>query len=155
MSRREREEAIRQILTEDSIGTQQELVDALSRRGFEVTQTTVSRDIKRIGLIKVPLANGSYRYSTPDTEPPPSQTVMERLSETFRQYANGIGTGDAFLVLHTRPGTAHTVAIAMDEARIPGVEGTVAGDDTILVILATEEDRQRVLEELEALLTSA
>lgn len=146
MNRRQREEAILDILEVEGIATQQDLVDALAGRGFEVTQATVSRDIKRMGLLKVPHPDGSYRYHPPEagTIPPPS--ARDFLRDTLRSFALKVAPGNALLVMDTQAGTAPTVASALDAAQLPGVVGTVAGDDTILVILESPADCEALQE---------
>lgn len=148
--RRDRERAILEILDDLTIRTQADLVRALERRGYSVTQATVSRDVRRLGLVKVQGADGRSRYTANGTE---SQAPGSRrvLRTTLRDFATDIVAGDALLAIRTHSGCANAVGVALDDAGIEGVVATLAGDDTILVLTRDRDDRDRVLEELEAL----
>lgn len=124
--RRHRHLKILELIETRALHTQQDLADALSREGWEVTQSSVSRDIQALGLVKV---GGAYR------RPPPSGTGSEDPDE--RRVAEGVLTvepaGPTLVVLHTPPGEANRVGAALDRMAWPGVVGTLAGDDTIFV----------------------
>lgn len=149
MSRRRRERAILEIVQEEPIRTQAELVEALAGRGIQVTQSTVSRDIRRLGLVRAPLPDGSLRYARPEGSAPAGSDARERLRRLVAQEVSGVAEGDALLAVTTPPGAANAVAVAMDAADLDGVVGTVAGDDTIFVLLEDGAARQRVRETLE------
>ena len=153
MNRPARERAILEIVTAHPVGTQDELARELARRGVEVTQATVSRDVKRLGLVKVAGADGAYRYAAGNgvTGGVP-QSADENLRNAFREFVTGVDGGEAFFVVKTLPGRANAVGIAIDEARRPEVAGTIAGDDTILVLVRKARDRGRSRRELEKLL---
>jgi transcriptional regulator of arginine metabolism len=148
--RRERERVILDLIRELRIRTQRDLVRALDRRGYEVTQATVSRDIRRLGLVKVRDADGKSRYSSGGAEgaPPVSRRVLQT---TLREFATDMTTGDALLAIRTHSGCANAVAVAIDEARLEGVVATLAGDDTILVVARSTSDRANLVSELEEL----
>lgn len=149
MNRRERERAILEIVAEEPIATQEELVAALARRGIEVTQGTVSRDIHRLGLVKVPAGGGGYRYALPEAlEDLPAPDAEEALRRTFEEFVIGVEPVRDIVVLHTEMGAANAVGVALDEARLAGVAATLAGDDTIFVLTRSELDRKRVLRRL-------
>lgn len=145
--RRERERVILEIVRELPIRTQADLVRALEHRGYDVTQATVSRDVRRLGLVKVRERDGRSRYTTPGTEtaPPVSRRVLQT---TLREFATDILRGDALFAIRTHSGCANAVAVALDEAGIEGVVATLAGDDTILVLTRNVEDREEVLREI-------
>jgi len=149
--RRQRERAILEILDDLTIRTQADLVRALERRGYSVTQATVSRDVRRLGLVKVQDADGRSRYTANGTEStaPGSRRVLRT---TLRDFATDIVSGDALFAIRTHSGCANAVGVALDDAGIDGVVATLAGDDTILVLTRGPGDRERVLEELHALL---
>jgi transcriptional regulator of arginine metabolism len=149
-NRRERERVILEIVRELPIRTQADLVRALKRRGFDVTQATASRDVRRLGLVKVRERDGRSRYTTPGTEtaPPVSRRVLQT---TLREFATDVVRGDALFAIRTHSGCANAVAVALDEAGIEGVVATLAGDDTILVLTRNARDREEVLRELEEL----
>jgi transcriptional regulator of arginine metabolism len=147
-----RERAILEIIASHPVGTQDELARELARRGVAVTQATVSRDVKRLGLVKVAGADGAYRYSVNGVTGEARASADENLRTAFREFVTGLDSGEAFFVVKTLPGRANAVGIAIDEARRPEVAGTIAGDDTILVIVRKVRDRERSRQEFEKLL---
>lgn len=152
MKQRERERAILEIVDDQPIGTQWSLVRALGRRGFEVTQATVSRDVRRLGLVKVRAADGSSRYARAGATPPPTPASRRVLQSTLREFATDFAVGSELFAIKTHSGCANAVANALDEADVPGVVATLAGDDTIFVITRSPGDRSRVIGELQALM---
>ncbi|GBD29356.1 Arginine repressor [bacterium HR32] len=153
MNRARREQLILEICASQPVHTQEELVEALRRRGLRVTQATVSRDVKRLRLVKVPDPRGGYRYAPADRLANlPVPAARAQLAAAFREFVTAVDSGDAVVVVKTRSGRANAVAAAIDEARIPEVVGTVAGDDTILVVVRRTSDRSRVLRQLQELL---
>lgn len=144
MSRRRRENAILEIVSERPIHTQAELVEALTQRGIEATQSTVSRDVRRLGLVKAPTGDGGSRYERPSAAEASRSTVEARLEGAFHEFVRGMTEGRAILALRTPPGAANAVAVALDEAELDEVAGTVAGDDTVFVLVRREEDLERL-----------
>jgi transcriptional regulator of arginine metabolism len=133
----ERHARIKEIVENRSIQTQEELADELRKIGIEVTQATVSRDIKELMLIKVPAADGESRYALPSEHNAVfSQSRMER---TFQDAVVAIDYSLNLIVLKTMPGTAQAVAYTIDTVKWPEIIGTVAGDDTICVIVKPPE----------------
>jgi transcriptional regulator of arginine metabolism len=134
--KRLRQRAIRQLIATGPVASQRELVDALTERGFDVTQATVSRDITELGLIKAPRAAG-HAYISPEdvggTAAPPSD---ERLRRILADVPITVGQSGLILVLTGTPGTASVVAQAIDESTLREQEGTLAGDNTVLVLFA-------------------
>jgi transcriptional regulator of arginine metabolism len=120
--KRERQQAILEIISDGRLATQQELATELEARGIEATQSSVSRDIAELGLIKI---NG--HYATPN----PEDLGAERLESIDT-------AGDNLIVVRTEVGQAQPAALAIDGAAIPEIVGTVAGDDTILVAVKNE-----------------
>ncbi|MDX1385919.1 MAG: arginine repressor [Thermoanaerobaculia bacterium] len=152
MSRRAREHAILEIVDDEVVSNQTTLVELLHRRGFDVTQATVSRDIKRLGLIKRPARRGGYRYAPPGVAGPSPQRAERQLGRACEQFVTKVGTGDALVVLRTLTGRANAVAVALDECGWEEVVGTLAGDDTILVVARDEGNRQALVRRLEKML---
>ena len=152
MNRAARERTIRQIVTAQPIGTQEELARALARRGVSVTQATVSRDVKRLGLVKTSDARGAYRYAVANGAAAANPSTEENLRNAFREFVTSLENGEAFFLVKTLPGRANAVGIAIDEARRPELAGTIAGDDTILVLVRRARDRERARRSLAALL---
>jgi len=151
VNRAARERTIREIVAAHPIGTQDELARALARRGVAVTQATVSRDVKRLGLVKTSNAQGSYRYAA-NGAPAANPSTEGNLRNAFREFVTALENGEAFFLVKTLPGRANAVGIAIDEARRPELAGTLAGDDTILVLVRRASDRERARRSLEKLL---
>ena len=141
---------IQEIIKTHSIETQEELAQALESAGFQVTQATVSRDIKEMMLIKVPNAEGGYRYAYPREMG--NMLSPGRLQRTIRDAVLEIRSGENIVVLHTMPGTAQGVAFAIDYAKWPEVLGTVAGDDTIFVAIDKTGDTRNFVERIQKLM---
>ncbi len=136
---------IRDIITHRDIETQDELVEALRESGFQVTQATVSRDIKELFLIKVPTDDGRYKYSIPtDQRYNPIQKLKRALVDNYVQIDH---TGN-LVVMKCLPGTANSVAVLLDNMEWNQILGTICGDDTILMICRTEEDSQYVIKQI-------
>jgi transcriptional regulator of arginine metabolism len=152
VSREQRERAILEVVAARPVRRQVDLVHALRRRGFDATQATVSRDIKHLGLVKIPDRDGRYRYATSHAQAGPAPKAEDKLRDAFSEFVTGLDTGDAILLVKTLTGRANAVAVAIDEAHLPGVAGTVAGDDTIIVVLRTTRDRGALLKTLQSLL---
>lgn len=131
MLRSQRDRLLLRLIHERPIGTQQELVAALQEQGLDVTQATVSRDIKRLGLAKL-----GNRYAAP---PQPS-------------YAVGVEPAEGMLVVKTLAGRASAVACQIDEADLPQIVATLAGDDTVLVLVRRKNEREAVQAALEEML---
>lgn len=132
-----RQKKILEIVQNQTVETQEELARALQEAGFNVTQATVSRDIKELGLVKVPGDKGFVRYATSDDiMVRPSD---ERLKRLFRDSVTGIDYSENLIIIKTLPGEAQGVASAIDRSCWPEIIGTVGGDDTILVIVKPKE----------------
>ncbi len=150
MNKHARHTAIRALVREGRYASQEELREALARRDFDVTQATLSRDIRELRLLKVPDADGGAYYTLPP-EAWDQTPRLERLLSAL--YVGSEGTGN-LLVLKTLAGGAQPVAVAIDWEEWPEVLGTIAGDDTILLILrdaAHLRTVQRRIEDLAAI----
>jgi transcriptional regulator of arginine metabolism len=147
MGKPERHAAVRALIRENRITSQEHLREMLVDRGFDVTQATLSRDIRELRLVKVHDAEGIAHYTLPpeswDHTPP-----LARLLPTL--YTGAEGTGN-LLVIRTLAGGAQAVAEALDWEEWPEVLGTLGGDDTILVILRKPESLPKILRRLEEL----
>jgi transcriptional regulator of arginine metabolism len=132
-----RHQKIREIIENRVIQTQDELADMLRKESIDVTQATVSRDIKELMLIKIPTGDGNYKYGfPPDQSIIYSQSRMERI---FRDSVTGIDFSENLVVIRSLPGAAQSIASTVDNVRWPEILGTVAGDDTLLVIVKPKE----------------
>ena len=137
-----RQALIREIVENQSIQTQEELADAMREHCMVVTQATVSRDIKEMHLLKVLSEEGGYRYATMDKS---EQGMNERLIRMLADSVVDMSSANNLIVIHTLPGSAHVAGEAVDSLRWPEVLGTIAGDNTILVIARSNEDVDGVL----------
>ena len=134
-----------------AVSSQHELVDLLSVRGFAVTQATVSRDITELGLVKVAY-DGRHIYAWPaDLAAVPPIHDDERLRRVLADYPIHVGRSGLTLLLITDAGVANAIGQAIDESTLDEQEGTLAGDNTILVLFADEERLEAWLERFEAL----
>jgi transcriptional regulator of arginine metabolism len=146
---RERNRRILEIVGRRPITTQAELVAALRAGGISVTQATVSRDIKRLGLVKVPTGDGSSRYQAPSSIRPKAGEVQTRLRRALEEYVIGVVAGSGLLLVKTTTGSASAVAEAIDEAEWPEIAGTIAGNNTILVVPRNARLRARIITRLQ------
>lgn len=145
MKARRRRDLIK-ILHEGAASSQQEIVDALRAAGHDVTQATVSRDLQEVGAAKV-RTNGHFVYRLPDEVPRAAGDLMTRnLEQTLNEFAIAVTPAATLVVVVTAPGHASAVARAIDLAGLDKVAGTIAGDDTIFVATATEEDARTLAE---------
>jgi transcriptional regulator of arginine metabolism len=148
-AKRERQRAIRELITIESIGSQQELAERLTDRGFSVTQATVSRDIAELGLVKVPREDRHVYVATESVAAAPRRISDERLRRILADIPVTIGRSGLILVVTGTPGTASVIAQAIDESTLQEQEGTLAGDNTLLVLFADEPRLERWLERFE------
>lgn len=146
MGKRERHDAILELVRGQRVHSQGELRELLSRRGIRVTQATLSRDIRELGLVKSPGPDGRSHYTEPaqsDQTPP-----LQRLLSTL--FVSAEGTGN-LLILKTLTAGAQPVAVALDAEAWPEILGTIAGDDTILVVLRDARHLEPVLARIRSL----
>lgn len=138
--RSRRERAIIELIARRPLATQAELMAALQDYDIEATQATVSRDIRRLGLVKEPLPEGGFRY----TAAPERGSKRSPRRPSVSSFVLGFTAVESLLGVRTLPGHAMTVATAIDEMALPTVAGTIAGDDTVLVLLEAAEGRDDV-----------
>jgi transcriptional regulator of arginine metabolism len=124
---------IRQLLAECEVSSQEELVGLLARAGHRVTQSTVSRDLSELGAIKVDEGTEHERYVVPLGEKAPP-AALNQLRKTLEEYLEGAVPSGNLVVLRVRSATAGAVAAALDAMPPKGVVGTLAGDDTVIVV---------------------
>ncbi len=146
MSKRERHDQILEVLKQHRVTSQEALRELLVEEGTDVTQATLSRDIRELRLVKVPAADGQSYYSLPEEweSTPPLETLLPALFQSAEGVQN-------LLVVRTMKGGAQTVAAGIDWEEWPEVLGTLAGDDTILIILRDAEHRPTIQQRLEAM----
>lgn len=134
-----RQRAILTLVATRPVHSQEELVSLLERQGFDVTQATISRDIKELGLAKVPIReNGGeiFKYVVPNA----AVNYVSRLHRAVAELVTSIDGSVNVIVLRTPPGSAMLVASAIDEAAWPEIIGTLGGDDTVLTVVRTADE---------------
>lgn len=142
-----RRRAVRAILSEHEVSSQRQLAGLLAEQGFAVTQATVSRDLRAVGAARTRSADGSIRYIR---EPRAGRgDAAAALAGTLATYARSVRASGNLVVLKTPPGAAHVVAAAIDGAGLDGVLGTVAGDDTMLIVAEESSGGRAVAEAIE------
>ena len=148
-TKRDRQRVIQEIVEQTAVGSQEELRRLLVGRGWEVAQSTLSRDLHEMRLARVPTDDG-MRYVATDhqAESEHARVALEALLPQLFDRVDGVGE---LVVLHTVPGGAQPVAAAFDRAAWPDILGTVGGDDTILIICRSPGARERVIKRLEKL----
>lgn len=153
----ERRRAIREIVASRPIGSQAELADALAERGHAVTQATISRDIAELGLVKVARADRHVYISTDDLAARPAGPASSdgRLRRILADIPVRVGRSGLILLLTGTPGTAGTIAQAIDESTLTEQEGTLAGDNTLLVLFADGSRLESWLERFRAIQAQA
>ena len=139
-----RHRRILKILSETDVKTQEQLTDELKNSGFMVTQATVSRDIKELGLIKLPLADGSYKYAVTKEEKNDSREHLTIFSKSILSIQAAMHT----IVVKTNSGMANAVAASLDTFIGHDVVGTIAGDDTLLIITENPENAEKMAAKL-------
>jgi transcriptional regulator of arginine metabolism len=138
MSKRKRQEAILSLVAKHQIATQEDLVERLSRVGIHTTQATVSRDIAELGIARIGGPEGHYVKPTDGLGVASAAGREERLRRLLRDLPMTVRRGQGIAVLTTTPGSANSLASAIDATAWPEVIGTIAGDDTIFVALTLQ-----------------
>jgi transcriptional regulator of arginine metabolism len=133
LSKNQRQHRITQIIEKRAVTSQAQLVELLSAGGVVATQATVSRDLDEIGAVKVRAAGGESVYAVPEL-PKDRVAPEEHLRRVLGEWVVEVAASANLVVVRTPPGSAHVVASALDRAALPDIVGTVAGDDTIMVV---------------------
>ncbi|KGX90917.1 arginine repressor ArgR [Pontibacillus halophilus JSM 076056 = DSM 19796] len=145
MNKGQRHIKIRELIAENDIETQDDLVDRLRGLGYNVTQATVSRDIKELHLVKVPMLDGRYKYSLPaDQRFNPLEKLKRLMIDAFLR----IDVASHFIVLKTLPGNGNAIGVLIDNLDWEEILGTICGDDTCLIICRTEAEASQIRDRL-------
>lgn len=128
-----RQAKIMEIISTTNVETQEQLLALLQEAGFTSTQATISRDIKELRIVKELTSFGTYRYTTATREVP--STFTGRLNAIFRECVTSFDYAQNMIVIHTLPGLANAAASALDTMNMSVVLGTIAGDDTVFVVM--------------------
>ena len=136
----QRQAAILELVRREQIASQETLRQRLVERGFDVTQATLSRDIKEIGLVK----RAAGGYQAPGQDSRPGATAEATLRRTAREFLRSWEVVQNLIVLRTDPGRAQNLAVDIDRAGLPEIAGTIGGDDTILVVTRDLEQARAI-----------
>jgi transcriptional regulator of arginine metabolism len=147
--KRDRHHAIMRILETQAVATQEDLAEKLCEMGLDITQATVSRDIKEMGLVKVFDEAGGYRYALPSDSR--ADNMRSRLCALFRESVLDYESSENIIVIRCLPATAMGVASCLDNLNFEEVLGTVAGDDTIFVVVRQRDSIPELLEKFDSL----
>jgi transcriptional regulator of arginine metabolism len=143
MSKSDRHALIRELVRRHAVGSQEELRQLLLKRGADVTQSTLSRDLRELRLARIPGPDGAVRYAVPDAPQDDSRTpALEGLLPQLFVSVDGVSE---LILLRTLPGGAQAIAEAVDNREWPELLGTIAGDDTILMICRSARAREKLV----------
>ena len=142
----DRQEQILAIIAEESIETQEQLVNRLQEKGMPSTQATISRDIKQLHLVKEPYGGGRYRYAVSAQKT--KLNFADRLQIILRESIVDVDYAQSIVVLKTLPGLANAAASAFDGMDMPSKVGTLAGDDTVMIIMRSNESAKELCREI-------
>jgi transcriptional regulator of arginine metabolism len=140
-----RQNKILELIENNEIETQEKLASMLKDGGYEVTQATVSRDIKELQLIKILSSNGKYKYATAMKI---NSTISDRFVKIFKETIKSVDYSGNIIVVKTLPGCANAAGEALDSLNLPNIIGSIAGDNTIMVVV---DDPANVMNLVEAL----
>lgn len=154
VTKHQRQHRMAKILEATPVTNQAQLVELLAAEGVEATQTTVSRDLEELGAVKVRLPGGESAYALAEL---PTQQIVpsEHLRRVLGEWVVEMAPSGNLVVVRTPPGCAHVVASALDRGGLPGLLGTVAGDDTVLLVVAEEHGAVAMVERLQSLIEPA
>ena len=151
MLKSQRQAKIMEIISTTNIETQDQLLAALLDAGFTSTQATISRDIKELRIVKELTSFGTYRYTTAAREMPHS--FSNRLNTIFRECVTSFDYAQNIIVIHTLPGLANAAASALDAMNMSVVLGTIAGDDTVFIVMRDNNSAAAFCGEIKGLLS--
>jgi transcriptional regulator of arginine metabolism len=141
---------ILELINDKEIETQEELADELKNIGMDVTQATVSRDIKELKLIKVLSNSGRYKYAS---IAPVEKFLSDKLVSVFSHTVLSVESVDKFIVVKTIPGSASVAAEAIDSLNFEGIAGTIAGDNTIFILVRTLHQSNQLVQRIKRMIS--
>ena len=150
MSKHQRQHRVERLLASQMVTSQEQLVGLLADEGIESTQATVSRDLDDLGAVKVRVPGAESMYAIPE-HPADRVVPIDQLRRVMGEWVVDVGYSGNLVVLRTPPGSAHVVASALDRTGIEGSIGTVAGDDTLMVVAAEGTTGEQLATALRAL----
>jgi transcriptional regulator of arginine metabolism len=137
LAKPQRQHRVARLLADNSVTSQSQLVELLAADGITATQATVSRDLEDLGAIKVRVPGGETVYAIPEL-PAEQRAPEDHLRRVFSEWVVEVGHSANLVVVRTPPGSAHVVGSALDRSGLAGVLGTVAGDDTVIVVVVEQ-----------------
>jgi len=146
----QRQHRIARLLEEQAVNSQAQLVELLAADGVVATQATVSRDLEELGALKVRIPGGTMAYAIPE-HAKERAAPDDHLRRVMGEFVVEVAHSGNLVIMRTPPGSAHVIASAIDRAGLPDVLGTVAGDDTLLLVVAEQADTAHLAAELSAL----
>lgn len=146
-----RQREILNIIQEQDIDTQEQLLEELRAQGFTTTQATISRDIKELNLVKQPGEGGSYHYVVSSARPP-KRAVAGRLQNIFKEGVTSCDVAQNIVVVKTMPGLAPAAGAALDGMELEGLVGSLAGDDTAILVMRTNQAADELCREIGSML---
>lgn len=145
-----RQKAILDLITKNEVKTQEELQEMLKTSGYTITQATISRDIRELGLVKITTASGEYKYSPNAAKE--KESISGKFSSILVQAAHSIDYAKNLVVVKTYTGMGSAAGAAVDSMELPGVVGSLAGDDTLLIITRDDETAERICDSISMLI---
>lgn len=145
-----RQRLIAELVEKEFISTQAEIAERLAARGIAVTQATISRDVNELRLVRLPAGNGQHHYRA--TPLAAQEDILGELAQRFKLFVRNLDRGENTLVIRTDEGHASGVAFILDKLEREEIVGTLAGQDTILVVARTSQAAIELLDEFEELL---
>jgi len=149
--KRARQQALMELVRTQPLASQHEIQEHLSQLGYEATQSTISRDLEELGLVRIRDSEGHLKYGWPNDTA--ALGAASRLRTLLSEFLVSVASSGNLVVLKTTPGAANAVADVLDRASMEGVLGTIAGDDTVLVVAPSERDARTLARELAAILS--
>lgn len=150
----QRQQLIMQIVKDENIGTQEELREALERHGLKVTQATVSRDIRELSLVKTIGSGGDYKYSLPSLKKDLSEQGNNKIFGIISDAVISVDYALNTVAVKCHTGMAQAVCAKLDKLGLENVVGTLAGDDTIFMLMRTEHDAKQMTDDLRSIIIS-
>ena len=144
-----RQNKIIEIINNYEVDTQEKLASLLKEQGFEVTQATISRDIKELQLVKTLSSSGKYKYAVNNSNDLP---LTERFVKIFRQTVISVDSAENLIIIKTLSGCANAAGEAIDTSRMAHIKGTIAGDNTLLIIVDEKANVPFILQEFSNLM---
>ena len=144
-----RQNRIIETITNTEVDTQEKLASLLRESGFEVTQATISRDIKELQLVKTLSSSGKYKYAVSTSKDLP---VTDRFIKIFRQTVTSVDSSGNIILVKTLPGCANAAGEAIDNSNLPHIKGSIAGDNTLLLVADDEDNVPAIIDEFNKML---